>query len=397
MARPSPRRKTTLALFLALTAVLCGAVAVAAPAQESAQNRLDRTRHAQDAAAERERVLTTTIEELGARVDQLGSEVAELRTREAELGADLRRKQAALAQARAELSRAEGRLDRVRSRLRRAIEALEELLIDIYKSGQPDVVGVILNSDGFDDLATRATYMSRIQDAQSAIVDRVQELRDQVRGTVERLRAAEATIEAERDALALRRGQLAETRTQIEGREQRLAGARLRERETLAAVEQRQVRLEEIEARLERRIQAQLAASATPALPAGPPIGDESSAGLIWPVEGTLTSPFGPRWGRLHAGIDIAAPGGTPIRAAASGTVAMAGPNGGYGNYTCINHSGGLATCYAHQAAIATSSGASVTQGDVIGYVGNTGNSFGDHLHFEVRVNGVPQDPLGYL
>ena len=145
MARQSPHRKTALALLLGLATSLCAAVApVAAPAQEAAQERLERTREAQHAAAERGRVLTTTIEEPSARVEALGSEVAELRTREVELAADLRRKEVVLARARSELHRAEARLDRVRARLRRAIDALEDLLVGIYKSGQPDVVGVIL-------------------------------------------------------------------------------------------------------------------------------------------------------------------------------------------------------------------------------------------------------------
>lgn len=122
-----------------------------------------------------------------------------------------------------------------------------------------------------------------------------------------------------------------------------------------------------------------------------------SSQGLIWPVSGPVTSPFGYRWGRLHAGIDIGVAYGTPIHAAASGTVVLAGWTGGYGNYTCIDHGGGLATCYAHQSSYAAFGGAQVVQGQVIGYVGNTGHSFGAHLHFEVRINGTPVDPLGYL
>ena len=121
------------------------------------------------------------------------------------------------------------------------------------------------------------------------------------------------------------------------------------------------------------------------------------SGDFIWPVTGPLTSPFGPRWGRLHAGIDIAAPGGRPIRAAASGRVIIAAPTGGYGNYTCIAHSSSISTCYAHQSRLGTRAGASVRQGEVMGYVGNTGNSFGNHLHFEVRVNGRPVDPKDYL
>ena len=122
-----------------------------------------------------------------------------------------------------------------------------------------------------------------------------------------------------------------------------------------------------------------------------------AGGGLIWPVSGPLVSPFGMRWGRLHAGVDIAAPGGTPIRAAKAGRVVLAGWTGGYGNYTCIQHTGGLSTCYAHQSRYGTSNGASVSKGQVIGYVGCTGHCFGDHLHFETRINGSPVNPAGYL
>ncbi len=114
-------------------------------------------------------------------------------------------------------------------------------------------------------------------------------------------------------------------------------------------------------------------------------------------MSGPIVSYFGMRWGRLHAGVDIAVPAGTPIRAAGSGTVVLMGWTGGYGNYTCIQHTGSLSTCYAHQSSYATSAGASVAGGQVIGYVGCTGHCFGDHLHFETRVNGSPVDPMGYL
>jgi murein DD-endopeptidase MepM/ murein hydrolase activator NlpD len=106
------------------------------------------------------------------------------------------------------------------------------------------------------------------------------------------------------------------------------------------------------------------------------------------------------RWGRLHAGVDIAVPSGTPVRASASGTVAFTQPeasSGGYGNYTCINHGGGISTCYAHQASFSVSAGQQVSQGQVIGISDCTGHCLGPHVHFEVRVNGAPVDPLGYL
>ena len=133
-------------------------------------------------------------------------------------------------------------------------------------------------------------------------------------------------------------------------------------------------------------------------MPAGPI--RYGSGQLIWPVDGPVVSGFGMRWGRMHEGIDIAVPAGTPIRAADAGTVVLLqseSESGGYGNFTCLDHGGGLQTCYAHQSSFAVSAGQSVSQGDVIGYSGCTGHCFGDHLHFEVRVGGVPTDPLGYL
>jgi murein DD-endopeptidase MepM/ murein hydrolase activator NlpD len=121
------------------------------------------------------------------------------------------------------------------------------------------------------------------------------------------------------------------------------------------------------------------------------------ASGMAWPVSGPVVSPFGQRWGRLHAGIDIASPAGTVIRAAADGKVVIAGPTGGYGNYVCVQHTNTLNSCYAHMSRFLTASGALVAQGQPIGLVGCTGHCFGDHLHFETWVEGTPVDPMAYL
>lgn len=120
---------------------------------------------------------------------------------------------------------------------------------------------------------------------------------------------------------------------------------------------------------------------------------------LIRPVSGTVTSRFGSRWGRSHKGIDIGAPKGTTIKAVASGTVTVAqyGYSGGYGNYVMISHGNGIETLYGHCTSLLVSPGTYVSQGQAIATVGNTGNSQGNHLHLEIRVNGVAQNPQNYL
>ena len=128
-----------------------------------------------------------------------------------------------------------------------------------------------------------------------------------------------------------------------------------------------------------------------------PASGSCSSTTISTPVNGTLSSPYGPRGGRNHDGMDIAAPTGTPVRAAACGTVSTAGQQSGYGNIVCITHTSQFSTCYAHLSRFGVSNGAQVQQGQVIGYVGCTGSCTGPHLHFETRVNGQAQNPSTYL
>jgi len=139
----------------------------------------------------------------------------------------------------------------------------------------------------------------------------------------------------------------------------------------------------------------------TPAPRTAPsPAPDSGACGalrLANPVNGTVTSNYGPRWGRMHEGMDIAAATGTPIRAAECGTVSFAGAQSGYGNMVCVKHSSRFETCYAHMTHSTVTSGQSVDRGQVIGYVGCTGTCTGPHLHFETRVDGAARDPRPYL
>ena len=127
------------------------------------------------------------------------------------------------------------------------------------------------------------------------------------------------------------------------------------------------------------------------------PTGAASAAGFVWPVQGVITSGFGWRWGRMHEGVDLAVPNGTPVVAAKAGVVIVAGWMGGYGNLVVVDHGGGVATAYGHNTSVTVGVGQFVEQGQLIAYSGSTGHSTGPHVHFEVRINGSAVDPMGYL
>jgi murein DD-endopeptidase MepM/ murein hydrolase activator NlpD len=276
-----------------------------------------------------------------------------------------------------------------------ALERLGDRVDSLYRQEESDTLSLLLSSTSFTDALDVFDYLGRIADADRRIANevgaakvKVREQRAQTRATRKRHRQETrvvavrvSQVRALRDRLAASREGLVAAQVQ---REQDLAALSAEERDQLGEMEA----LQSVSATLAAKIQAAQGQSGT---------GGPSPAGFVWPVLGPVTSPFGWRWGRMHEGIDIGAPSGTPIRAAAAGTVIYAGWLGGYGNLVVIDHGGGVATAYGHQSSIAAGYGATVAQGQVIGYVGSTGHSTGPHLHFEVRINGVPQDPLGYL
>jgi murein DD-endopeptidase MepM/ murein hydrolase activator NlpD len=201
--------------------------------------------------------------------------------------------------------------------------------------------------------------------------------------------------------IAARTAQVREVRDELAATRDHVAGARGERQsslDSLSAEEQAErseaEALHAVSAELAEKIRAAEASAVTASVGQG---GTPSAAGLIWPVNGPVTSPFGMRWGRMHEGIDIGVGYGTPIHAAAAGVVVWAGWLGGYGNLVVIDHGNGLSTAYGHQEQVAVSYGQHVDQGQVVGYVGCTGHCFGPHVHFEVRINGSPVDPLGYL
>ena len=344
----------------------------------------------------REGVLTSDISAISKRIRTLTHEIGSLRRRESRVQNTLAARQAQLDRVRVRYEREHARFVRLRQELRRSQKVLAKRLVEIYKADQPDMLSVVLESDGFNDLLVRADYMSAIGKQDSVIVNKVRKLK--LESAIKRellIQLKDRAEEAVRVIQAKQR-ELQQARAAIESNESELSAARRYKYGKLGNVKEHRQELEGDLRALQAassQVTSQLQGSGQ--APAGPI--RQGSGAYIWPVNGPVVSPFGMRWGRLHAGVDIAVPAGTPIRAAAGGSVAMAGWMGGYGQYTCIQHGGGIATCYAHQSSIGVSVGQSVKQGQVIGAVGCTGHCFGDHLHFEVRINGNPVDPMGYL
>jgi murein DD-endopeptidase MepM/ murein hydrolase activator NlpD len=402
MANPTVKtRRAWLSrpLAIALLLLACGLVAASATAKTT-EEKLEAVEEKVTVAEEREGVLTSEIAAMGDEISALEGQVSALRNEEAAAEEELAAKQAELEGAEAELKEALERLETLRGRLKRALVNLRERLVAIYTYGSTDLTAVVLTAEDYGDMIARTEYFDAINESDENLAERVRSLRDEAKKLVRIRKAAKLTIEDARDAIAAREQRLEITRSTLESRENALHAVRAKRQQKLDGVRGELHEHEEIAEDLRAKIQQEVAeATGGLPLPAGP-LPTPSAAGFIWPVEGTFTSGFGYRWGRMHEGIDIAAAEGTPIRAAADGTVILMQSeyeSGGYGNYTCIDHGGGLSTCYAHQSSFATSSGASVSQGDLIGYVGNTGHSYGAHLHFEVRINGAPTDPLGYL
>jgi murein DD-endopeptidase MepM/ murein hydrolase activator NlpD len=365
---------------------------VASDGQTSSQSEYDRlqskinsARSKIGAKRSRERTLAAQVTRYSRRIDRLARRLGPIET-------DLSVKRTQLERVRGDLRAERARIVRLRSRLKTARTLLRARLVEIYKAGKPDLITVILNSDGFADLIERAEFIHRISDQDRRVITVVRAAKRDAVGSELRLDRLESRQQAVTDILQKRHDEIAGVQDQLaslrSGRATLLNGVRSDRKQLQNHVDD----LEAASAKVARQL-GQLPSGATGNLGGGGP--------WIWPVNGSITGAFGEqRPGHMHAGIDIAAASGTPIHAAASGKVVLMqgiGASGGYGNYTCIQHTASLASCYAHQSRFGTTLGARVKQGQVIGYVGNTGHSFGAHLHFEARVNGTPVQPLNYL
>jgi murein DD-endopeptidase MepM/ murein hydrolase activator NlpD len=398
-----------MARRLPLGVLLLALVATAPAAGDVIQRKAAVDQHIQrlhdriDTERAQEGVLTTKISALTGRIRTLEGQISSASDRLVALEQDLalhREKLDRLNQ----LYRLESRrLTFLRGQYRLAVRRLDARLVAIYKADNPDTLAVVLSATSFSDLLDQLDYLREIGDQDRRIAGEVDTAKKAMATARARTKETRAGVAAETHTIAVRTAEQRAVHEQLLASQHALVSTRAQERQSLAsAKESERAYLNEVDAlaKVSAQLGAQIqaaqarAASSAPSYSSGSGV---SSHGLIWPVQGPVTSPFGMRWGRMHEGIDIGVPYGTPIHAAASGTVIYAGWMSGYGNLIVIDHGGGLATAYAHQSAFATSNGQTVTQGQTIGYVGCTGHCFGPHLHFEVRVNGQPVDPLGYL
>ncbi|HEX2110281.1 MAG TPA: peptidoglycan DD-metalloendopeptidase family protein [Gaiellaceae bacterium] len=404
----APRR-----IAFAFLAVVVGALAIAsgALAQSSLStrrdligSRIEALREQINAARSEEGVLSEQIEAASADIDALEGDIGSLTERVEALEAELARYRARLAALEALYREQTRHLNRLRRDHATAERRLEERLVELYQAGEADTLEILLRVESLDELIEQLDFVTEIGQQDQRIATTLERLKGEMRRARRRTGRIRAEVAEATAIVADRTDQARAARAELIARQEALAAARAERQELLTGVRDDREEAEEDLAALEAAsaqlaAQIQAAASTAPLSGGGSGGGGDttpSSTGLIWPVSGVVTSGYGTRWGRLHAGVDIAAPSGTTVRAAASGSVIYAGGMGGYGNIVVIDHGGGLATAYAHLSAIWVGGG-SVSQGQGIGAVGCTGSCTGPHLHFEVRINGNPVDPLGYL
>ena len=381
--------------------IVCSLILVllaAAPAAgQSLQDRIAEAQAKLAQARAREAALTVEIASVSQRIRSLEAEVGDVSTRLAALEEDLALHQAKLDKLTELYELQSERLTYLREQYELAVERLSARLVAVYEGGELSTLDVLVQAESFSDILEQLDYLNSIAAQDRGIVKHVSGARDHMRDLRARTGKTKARVAAVTRVVKIRTDQQRAIKNQLVAEQQGLSSARSEKRVALkdAREEAREhaahaAGLQAQSAALAARIQASQSTFtySTDSTP--------SAGGFIWPVSGPVVSSFGWRWGRMHEGIDIGAGYGAPIAAAAAGTVIYAGWMGGYGNLIIIDHGGGLATAYAHQSSFAVGGG-SVSQGQVIGYIGCTGHCYGPHLHFEVRVNGSAVDPLGYL
>lgn len=334
-----------------------------------------RTGAALQATRREVRAVRVDIREVDERLDRLENELGNT-TRRLE---DSRREQTALAD---DLVAARDRLQNLRDQVRLHMKAL-------YVRGEGKAVSAVLGVGNLGELASRRYVYERVASHDRAVFSEYRELTERIESDKKRADALVVRIAGLKRDQERQQGALSDTKRQKQSYLSQLSGKAEELERALAILEEES-----------RSIAGQIAryyASAKGSVPRA------FTGRLGRPVNGRLTSGFGNRFHpilkrtRLHTGADFGASTGTPIMAAGDGTVIFAAYGRGYGNYIVIDHGGRISTLYGHCSRLLVSAGQEVHRGQRIGLVGSTGLSTGPHLHFEVRVNGSPVNPLPYI
>ena len=370
-------RKSALSLLLcgALLAV-SGGMAVSAASQSDVDDLKDKIESLEEDEKEQQKIQ----EELEARIEETERQIALCTQQIAGLDSEIETKEAEIDQKTAEL---EDNKELFKQRLRA-----------MYMSGGTNDLEVLLGADDFADYLVKSELSRSISEHDN-------ELMEEIAYTISEVEAEKAEVEAKKAERTAVKKELASQKSSLNDdlAESKALLAQIGEDKDDAQRE-----YDKAVADVEAQIKAASSSDSYDGEISGETgiIVDYTGDGFCWPCPGYygITSGFKWRWGRQHKGIDISSSGiyGKPIVAADSGTVIVAGyNNGGYGNYVMVDHGNGFITLYGHMSAYAVSSGQRVSQGEVIGYVGNTGRSTGPHLHFEVRVDGTPVDPTQFF
>jgi murein DD-endopeptidase MepM/ murein hydrolase activator NlpD len=351
-----------------------------------------------------EAALLDQLDESKARLADLNKRVADLDNERVPVQAALGDAQGRLDDLGARQLDAEAQLDDTRGRLATARQRMVDRALAAYtgESGAARYADLLLRVRSIRDLSAASAYVQSAFDDDRAVVRKYEQLRGQAADLRDALDVNRDQARQQRDVVASKEQDLADRRQAQDDLRQQAAAEVTKQNGVLGQLQARKSEFQAQIVALQRQsdaLAAQLRGSQ-----AGQSLVPSGHGVLLMPIPGApVTSPFGPRvdpiYGdvRFHTGVDFGAAYGTPIHAAADGVVVSAGPLGGYGNATVIDHGNGLATLYGHQSSIIVSPGQHVSRGQVIGYVGCTGLCTGPHLHFEVRVRGTPVDPMQYL
>lgn len=313
---------------------------------------------------------------LQAEAKALNAQMIELRRELASLDRDISRIESEVRTAQARIDDTQGEIDKVEG-------IATKQAVGLYKAGATETLDALFAAKSLADLDDRIEFLGVAAHENTDSLIEYNRLRLEIQAEHTLLFAKKSDLEATRDEQQSVYSRLNKSHDKLKVKLARLE-------KILGEEHAQEGNMLASEAEIVGDIRAAQAIRAVTAR-------GISTEGFIWPLNGAINSYYGPRWGRMHTGIDIDGSTGAPIVASKDGQVILAQYYSGYGNAVIIDHGGGLATLYGHLSEFEVRSGQSVTQGEIVGLVGCTGSCTGDHLHFEVRINGNPVDPLKYL